>query len=112
MLDWHSDARVIMDSYANDIAYRQIAGTQIELLRLGERAEGIAAAEVAVLFERHVQRCGETGHLDLAFTRESFVGFLVSRVLLRASDNRYVTTTVGHGMLQYIDERELPDKAL
>jgi hypothetical protein len=111
LLDWHSDARMTMDAYANEVAYRQIAGTQLELLR---RAAGgaVPAAEAGTLYEEHRRLCSAAGWDDRAFTRESFVGFLTSRVLLKRDGDGYVITSVGRDLIRFIDDRALPAKGL
>jgi hypothetical protein len=113
LLDWHSDARLTMDAYANEVAYRQIAGTQVELLRRAAAGDGaIPATEVATLFAAHSELCKTTGQHDLAFTVNSFVGFLTARALLKAEADGYVITSVGRDLLNFIDDRGFPPKAL
>jgi hypothetical protein len=102
-----------MDAYANEIAYRQIAGTQVELLRRAATlGEPISASEVATLFAEHRQLCAAAGRNDLAFTAESFVGFLTARALIKPEAGGYVITSVGRDLLYFIDERGLPPRTL
>jgi hypothetical protein len=102
-----------MDAYANEVAYRQIAGTQIELLRRAAAlGTSLPEGDVAMLYAEHRERCLAAGRSDLAFTAESFVGFLTARVLLKPDLNGFVITSVGRDLLHFIDARGFPPKAL
>lgn len=114
-LDWHSDARGIMDAFANDMAYRTIAGTQIQLLRYAAAADPapIPASEAAACFEEHRMRCTDVDTTQAAATLEVFVTFLTARAMLRDDPSGgYAITSIGRDFLRFIEERELPDKAL
>ncbi|MEI6666149.1 MAG: hypothetical protein WCL53_08375 [Chloroflexota bacterium] len=114
-LDWHSDARGIMDSFANDMAYRTIAGTQVQLLRYAAAADPapIPASEAAACFEEHRTRCTDVGTERTAGSLEVFVKFLTARAMLRNdASGGYAITSIGRDFLRFIEERSLPDPDL
>ncbi len=111
-IDWHSDARAIMDDYANDMAYRHIAGTQLELLRAAA-AGPVSAAHVEASFIEHYRRAANAGLTAQAFTSTSFTGFLVARALIAAGPaGGYALTSIGRTFLDFVEERNLPDRPL
>ena len=111
-IDWHSDARGIMDDYANDMAYRHIAGTQLELLRAASKGP-VSPANVEACFAEHCRRAAAAGMNEHAFTDASFIGFLVARALIAASpDGGYALTSIGRTFLDFVEERHLPDRPL
>ena len=112
-IDWHSDARGIMDSFANDMAYRAIAGTQVVLLRraLAALPESLPVAAVDECFRAHVDACAAAS--SDPGTVEVFVGFLLDRVMLRAvPTGGYALTSIGRGFLQHMEEHQLPERPL
>jgi site-specific recombinase XerC len=114
-LDWHSDARGIMDAFANDMTYRTIAGTQVELLRAAARVDpaSIPEATVAACFEEHRRRGAEAGTVEAAHSVEDFVRYLTARAMLRADPaGGYAITSVGRDFLRFVEERDLPDRPL
>jgi hypothetical protein len=113
LLDWHSDARMIMDAYANEVAYRQIAGTQLDLLRrAADLGAAIPASDVMSFFEKHRRLCAAAGSPGAAFTAESFVGFLTARVLLKPDSDGFLITSVGRDFIRFIDDHGFPPKGL
>jgi hypothetical protein len=111
-IDWHSDARGIMDDYANDMAYRHIAGTQLELLRAAAGAP-VTAAQLEACFVEHCRRAAAAGMSEHAFTAASFTGFLVARALIAPTeDGGYALTSIGRTFLDFVEERHLPDRPL
>jgi len=113
LLDWHSDARMVMDAYANEVAYRQIAGTQIEILRRAAALDApIPTADVVTLFEEHCRLCTAAGAPAAAFTQASFVGFLTARVLLKPDAGGFVITSIGRDFIRFIDDRDFPPRSL
>ena len=111
-IDWHSDARAVMDDYANDMAYRHIAGTQLELLRAAA-AGPVPAAGVEACFAEHCRRAGAAGMTEHTFTAASFTGFLVARALLAPEPGGgYALTSIGRGFLDFVETRRLPDRPL
>lgn len=114
-LDWHSDARAIMDAFANDIAYRHIAGTQVELLRYAAAADpaSIPATEAEACYAEHRRLCTDIDTEQAVGSIEEFVRFLVARAMLRTdADGSLAITSIGRDFLRFIEERDLPDKAL
>ncbi len=114
-LDWHSDARGIMDAFANDMTYRTIAGTQVQLLRYAGAAAPapIPASEAAACFEEHLARCTEVDTAQAAGSLEDFVKFLTARALLRNdASGGYAITSLGRDFVRFIEEQSLPDPAL
>lgn len=111
-IDWHSDARAIMDDYANDMAYRHIAGTQLELM--SEAANGpVLASRIDACFAEHCRRAGAAGMSEHAFTAASFTGFLTARALLAPQpDGSYALTSIGRTFLDFVEERGLPNRPL
>jgi len=114
-LDWHSDARAIMDAFANDIAYRHIAGTQVTLLRYAAAADpaSIPTTEAEACFTEHRRLCTDVDTERAVGSIEEFVRFLVARAMLRQdADGSLAITSIGRDFLRFIEERDLPDKAL
>ena len=111
-IDWHSDARGIMDDYANDMAYRHIAGTQLELLRAA--ADGpVSAEQVEACYIEHYLRAANANLTTQAFTSVSFTGFLVARALIAPTDDGgYALTSIGRTFLDCVEDRHLPDRPL
>lgn len=112
-LDWHSDARGTMDAFANDIASRQIAGTQVALLRRAAAVLPAALPETDALdcFQAHRARCAAAG-LDPG-TAKAFFGWLIARVMLRAvAEGGYTTTSIGLDFLRYIEREATPERPL
>lgn len=112
-LDWHSDARGIMDAFANDMAYRSIAGTQVTLLLRAAAADPgpIPASEAVVCFEEHVRLCG-ADEAQATASVDEFVRFLTARALLRVDAQGYAITSVGRDFLRFVEERGLPPRSL
>lgn len=114
-LDWHSDARGIMDSFANDMAYRTIAGTQVQLLRYAAAADpaAIPASEAAACFEEHRTRCTDVDTERAAGSLDVFVQFLTARAMLRSdASGGYAITSIGRDFLRFMDERGLEEPDL
>lgn len=111
-IDWHSDARGVMDDYANDMAYRHIAGTQLELLRAAAEAP-VSAEQVEACFIEHYRRAVNANLTAQAFTSVSFTGFLVARALIAATgDGGYALTSIGRTFLDFVEQRHLPDRPM
>lgn len=114
-LDWHSDARAIMDNFANDIAYRHIAGTQVELLRYAAAADpaSIPPTQADACYAEHRRLCTDIDTEQAVGSIEEFVRFLTARAMLRTdADGSLAITSIGRDFLRFIEERALPDKAL